>query len=179
MDAALFSLINQSHSPALDDVMLLASALGKAAFVWVAVALIAMVYPARRMAAFRVLVAVLCAYAVVDGVLKRVVDRDRPFVQHAEVRLIDQRPDTSSFPSGHAASAFAGALATSRLFPVARIVWWPLAILIAVSRVYVGAHWPTDVVAGAVIGFAVAWFTLGGSGRFGRLGDRRAGGAER
>ncbi|MCC7123695.1 MAG: phosphatase PAP2 family protein [Acidobacteria bacterium] len=175
MDAALFPLINQSHSPALDDVMLLASAVGKAAFVWVAVALIAMVYPARRMAAFRVLIAVLCAYALVDGVLKRVVDRDRPFVQHADVRLIDQRPDTSSFPSGHAASAFAGALATSRLFPAARIVWWPLAILIAVSRVYVGAHWPTDVLAGALIGVAVAWFTLGGR-RAGGLGGWRTGG---
>ena len=52
--------------------------------------------------------------------------------------------------------------ATSRLLPQARVIWWALAALVAVSRVYVGAHWPSDVVAGALIGFAMAWFALGG-----------------
>lgn len=169
MDTALYSAINGAHSPALDDLMLLASALGKAGFVWLAVAAIAAVFPARRMAAWRVVMAIVLTTGVVDGVIKPIVHRQRPYEVRADARLIDQRPTTGSFPSGHTARAFAGALALGRLFPSAQAVWWVLATAIGVSRVYVGAHWPTDVLAGAFIGLAVGWFALGG--RVPRRGD--------
>jgi undecaprenyl-diphosphatase len=162
LDIALFSLINGSHSPALDDAMVLASALGKAGFIWLTVAILAAVFPTRRMAAWRLALAVGMAYLLVDGIIKPLVDRDRPYEVRADVRLIDQRPTTGSFPSGHAAAAFAGALAAARLFPVAQVVWWLLAAVIGFSRVYVGAHWPSDVLAGALVGVAAAWFALGG-----------------
>ena len=162
MDASLFLLINGAHVPAVDDLMLLASAVGRAGFVWFATAAIAAVFPARRMGAWRLVLAVGFTYLMVDGVLKPLLPRERPFEVLAEARLIDQRPVTSSFPSGHAAAAVAGALAASRLLPEARIAWWVLAAAIAISRVYVGAHWPSDVMAGAVIGFALGWFALGG-----------------
>lgn len=162
MDTSLFTFVNSSHSPFLDDVMLLASALGRAGFVWLVVAAIAAVFPARRMAAWRVVLAIAMASLIVDGVIKQVSDRPRPFEVLPEARLIDQRPLTSAFPSGHAARAFAGALAVSRLLPSWQPAWWSLAALIAFSRIYVGAHWPSDVLAGAVIGVAIAWFTLGG-----------------
>jgi undecaprenyl-diphosphatase len=48
------------------------------------------------------------------------------------------------------------------MLPAASVVWWPLAAAIAVSRIYVGAHWPSDVIAGLLIGWGMAWFTLGG-----------------
>jgi undecaprenyl-diphosphatase len=114
------------------------------------------------MAAWRVVLAIAVASVVVDGVIKQVVFRPRPFEVVPEARLIAQRPLTSAFPSGHAARAFAGALAVSRLIPAWQPAWWALAALIGVSRVYVGVHWPSDVVAGALLGLAVAWFTLGG-----------------
>ncbi|MEZ5289376.1 MAG: phosphatase PAP2 family protein, partial [Vicinamibacterales bacterium] len=162
MDSALFTLINQSHAPWLDDLMVFASAIGRASFLWLATALIASVFPARRMAAWRVGLSVGLAFVLVDGVIKPVVARERPFEAMADVRLIDQRPMTASFPSGHAAEAFAGALALGRLFPTVRVVWWAAAVLVAASRVYVGAHYPTDVVFGALIGLAIGWFVLGG-----------------
>jgi undecaprenyl-diphosphatase len=174
VDTTLFTLVNGSHAPALDDALLLASALGKAGFLWLTVAVIAAVFPRRRMAAWRLALAVGMAYLVVDGVIKPVIDRDRPYEVLAEARLIDQRPVTGSFPSGHTASSFAGALAASRLFPAARVVWWSMAVAVGVSRVYLGAHWPSDVVAGALVGVAVAWFTLGGS-RVRWRGDRGGG----
>jgi len=94
--------------------------------------------------------------------LKPLIDRARPFEVVEAARVITTRSLTSSLPSGHAASAVAGALATGRLFPVARPIFWALAALIAVSRVYTGVHWPSDVLAGALVGFACGWFALGG-----------------
>ena len=166
LDAFLFTFINGHPSPALDEAMLLASALGKAGFVWLTVAVIAAVFPARRMAAWRLALAVGLAYLLVDGMIKPVIDRDRPYEVRTDARLIDQRPTTGSFPSGHTAAAFAGALAASRLFPAAQVVWWTLAAAVGVSRVYVGAHWPSDVVAGAIIGVGAACFALGGRRAF-------------
>lgn len=168
MDVSLFTLINAGHRPWLDDVMLLASALGRAGFVWLVIAAIAAVFPARRMAAWRLVLVLITSYLVVDVLIKPVVNRPRPYEVIAEARLIDQRPTTASFPSGHAARAFAGALAASRVFPAGQIVWWPLAVAIGISRIYVGAHWPSDVLAGALLGLAVAWFTLGGARVFPR-----------
>lgn len=169
MDTTLFAAINGSHAPGLDEAMLFASAVGRAGFVWLFVAVVAAIYPRHRMAAWRVGVAIGLTYLMVDGVIKPLADRARPFDVLPEVRLIDQRPATSSFPSGHAASAVAGALAVSQIFPAARIVWWPLAALIAISRIYVGVHWPSDTLAGALVGFATGSFVLGG-----RLGAHAA-----
>jgi undecaprenyl-diphosphatase len=162
MDATFFALINGSQSPGLDEAMLLASALGKGGFLWFTVAAIAAVFPRHRMAACRVVLSVGMAYLLADGVVKPFVSRPRPFEVRADARLIDQRPVNSSFPSGHSAAAAAGAFAASRLLPAAQIVWWVLAVAIAVSRVYVGAHWPSDAVFGLLIGIAAAWFALGG-----------------
>lgn len=142
--------------------MLLASAVGSAGFVWLVVAGIAAVFPERRMAAWRVVMAIAVTSIAVDLVIKPLVHRPRPPDVLTDVRVIDQRPITSSFPSGHTARAFAGALAVSRLLPSMRVAWWALAMAIGISRIYVGVHWPSDVIAGALVGLALAWFALGG-----------------
>ena len=162
MDASLLHHVIQLRRPWLDDVMLLSSALGAAGFIWWVAALITSVFPDKRAAAWRMILAVALTYAVSDLILKPAFDRSRPYHVDAGITVIDAKPDTSAFPSGHAAMAVAGAIAGSRLIPYSAWFWWPLAAVIAVSRIYIGVHWPTDVVAGAALGFATAWFVLGG-----------------
>ena len=142
--------------------MLLASALGAAGFIWWITALISMVFPNKRAAAWRLLMAVALTWTVNEFMLKPLVDRARPFEVDTSVTLIDARPTTAAFPSGHAAMAVAGAVAGSRLIPWSAWAWWPLAAIIAVSRVYLGVHWPSDVLVGALIGLGMTWFVLGG-----------------
>jgi undecaprenyl-diphosphatase len=172
MDSSLLHHVIQLRRPWLDDVMLFASAIGAAGFVWWITALITMVFPARRAAAWRMILAILLAYAVIELAMKPFFDRARPFDVDSSIAVIDARPVSGSFPSGHAAVAIVGAIAGSRLLPGSAWVWWPLAVIVAVSRIYIGVHWPTDVMAGAIVGAAVAWFVLGGNYVGGRRDSR-------
>jgi undecaprenyl-diphosphatase len=142
--------------------MLLASALGAGGFIWWVTALISMVFPDKRAAAWRLLLAVMLSWCVTDLILKPLVARPRPFKVDTSITIIDAQPTTAAFPSGHAAMAVAGAVAGSRMIPWSAWAWWPLALVVAVSRVYIGVHWPSDVAAGAMVGLATAWFALGG-----------------
>ena len=141
--------------------MVLASALGAGGFIWIIFGSIAGIFPSSRPAMWRLWLAVAVAFVVVDDVVKPLFERPRPFAV-MEIPLLDARPDSESFPSAHAAMAAAGALSGSRIIGGATVVLWPLALVIAFSRVYLGVHWPTDILVGAALGIAIAWFVLGG-----------------
>ena len=88
--------------------------------------------------------------------LKRMLVRERPFIRHAGIQLAMPPLDRYSFPSGHTLHAVCFATLAVAQFPELGWVLWPLAGLIALSRVVLGLHYPTDVAAGAAIGFGLA-----------------------
>jgi undecaprenyl-diphosphatase len=99
--------------------------------------------------------------------IKLLVDRPRPGLDPL-VRL----PTDPSFPSGHAATSFAGATMLSFFAPRYRVLFFLLAAGIACSRVYVGVHWPFDVLAGAALGAGLALAVLTSLRRRGRFPRR-------
>jgi undecaprenyl-diphosphatase len=118
--------------------------------VGVALKLAGRIHPADLL---QLALALLLAFLVTDHVLKPLVGRERPFVSMPDIRIIGGPPTDASFPSGHAASAFAACEVLVRLVPAERIMWWTMALVIAYSRVYLGVHYPLDVIAGAVLGW--------------------------
>jgi membrane-associated phospholipid phosphatase len=89
-------------------------------------------------------------------IVKRIIGRARPYVsQIADPYSYSPfiwKASYASFPSGHASNAFAAAIAIGALWPRARLPMWIYALVIAASRVIVNAHFPSDVIAGAVVG---------------------------
>ncbi|MFC5452478.1 undecaprenyl-diphosphatase [Paenibacillus aestuarii] len=107
----------------------------------------------RRMVAQALLSA--CVSLAVSGIIGHFFYRDRPFVTHHVLQLI-AHPANASFPSDHATGAFVIATSIWLYHRKAGKVWLALAACIAVSRVWTGVHYPTDVLAGALLGLLIA-----------------------
>ena len=162
-DAALFAWAQRlPHPPWLNALMIGASLAGLSGAIWIAIGIGWGIRHREAMGVWRLGLSLLLAGVLVDGVLKPTFGRDRPFVAAPETRVLGVRPDTSSLPSGHAASSAAGAYALSRIWPAAAVPVWALAALIASSRVYLGVHYPLDVAAGLLLGLGCAYFVTGG-----------------
>ncbi|MEV8038361.1 phosphatase PAP2 family protein [Streptomyces sp. NPDC086182] len=106
------------------------------------------------------LAALAVAQLVSNGVCKPSVDRPRPPKEWIEHDEVGDRPDSSSFRSGPTAAAVAFTPAIAPTSPLAGVLCAVPATLLAVERVQSGAHYPTDVTAGAVTGLGTAWLTL-------------------
>lgn len=138
---------------ALDGIMRVLSALGDMGAVWIAVAVVFLC--ARRDWRKKLLpaVALLLSLLVTNLVLKNLIHRIRPYDAFSALHILVGPERDFSFPSGHASSSFAAAWALwrgdSKRYGVPALI---LATLISLSRLYVGVHYPTDVLCGALIG---------------------------
>ncbi|MFF0141928.1 phosphatase PAP2 family protein [Streptomyces sp. NPDC005227] len=110
-----------------------------------------------RRSAVSGLAALVVAQVVSNGVGKQLVDRSRPPKEWIEHDEVEDRPDSSSFPSGHTAAAVAFTSAVAPAWPLAAVLCAVPAAALALERVQSDAHYPSDVAAGALIGFGSAW----------------------
>ncbi|MCW1248642.1 phosphatase PAP2 family protein [Acaricomes phytoseiuli] len=147
------------HGP-VDQLMQGLSSVATKGKLWLAMAAAGAAIPSRistqpRRAALRGTLALGLASATTNILLKRLLPRNRPQAALLPIfRFAHPQPTSSSLPSGHSASAMAFVTAVATVNPLLGAILAPVALGVAYSRVHIGAHWPSDVVLGSVIGVA-------------------------
>lgn len=143
----------------LTPVLIAITNLGNAGIFWILLTVVLLCMKKTRKVGCMSAVALLMTLLVDNILLKNLVARTRPYeVVEGLNRLIEKQKDFS-FPSGHTGSSFASAIVCFLELPKKYgVVLLILAVLIAWSRLYLGVHYPTDVLAGAAIGIAAAFF---------------------
>jgi membrane-associated phospholipid phosphatase len=178
LDVAAYAAIAATPTPAMDAGLRQLSRAADHSRLWIgSAALLAVAGGQRgRAAAVNGLASIALASAVVNLVLKPLGDRRRPDRHTLAVPLARQvtMPRSTSWPSGHAASAFAFATGVGAVWPGAGVPLSVVASLVGYSRVHTGVHYPSDVIAGTVSGVALAPVAVAAVRRLGRrrLADR-------
>jgi undecaprenyl-diphosphatase len=160
IDSAVYAAIAAGDTPALDSAMRRLSRAADHGKLWFAIAagLALLGGPRGRLAARRGVISLGIASGFANLLAKPLTTRRRPARQESEElkRRHVQMPRSSSFPSGHSASAFAFATAAGAAQPMLSTPLRIVAILVGYSRVHTGVHYPADVLVGALIGVSAA-----------------------
>ncbi|MHC6179221.1 phosphatase PAP2 family protein [Clostridium sp. JNZ X4-2] len=153
---------NNMYGPFMDKFMIFITRLGNLGTIWVIIAVILIITKKYRNAGIATLCAVILGAVLGEGIIKHLVQRPRPFAEYGAANLLISRPLSSSFPSGHTTAAFAAAGVLSRYFKRYAAGFFILAFLIAFSRLYLYVHYPTDVLAGMILGIICSKIVLWG-----------------
>jgi membrane-associated phospholipid phosphatase len=160
LDVAVYAAIAATPTPAMDVALRRLSRAANHSRLWLGCAALLSAVGGRRgrAAAANGLASIALTSPAVNLVLKPLGDRRRPDRQTYAVPLTRQvaMPGSTSWPSGHAASAFAFATGVGAAWPAAGVPLSVVASLVAYSRVHTGVHYPSDAIAGTVSGVALA-----------------------
>jgi membrane-associated phospholipid phosphatase len=158
LDLGLLRLLRtRGHSPPVEAAAIRLARSGENGLLWYVLALCgAALGGSRRRDAYFLAMKVVLATLVANTVVKQVVRRARPVLEE-ELPALTPVLSGRSYPSAHSSTSFAGARALSAAgLPAAPL--YAVAVAMALSRPYLGVHYPSDIVAGAVLGDAVARF---------------------
>jgi undecaprenyl-diphosphatase len=155
LDARIYLSINDGpHPGALDSLAWGLAIIATGGWIWVIGTLVAYLVrvPRSWLAIKRLLPSVVLATWIVEYPIKAFFRRRRPFARIVEALVIGKKPGSWSFPSGHTASSFASAWILASVWPRRAPVFFTLAGIVGLSRIYLGAHYPGDVASGAIAG---------------------------
>ena len=136
----------------LTPLMKIVTFLGNGGWFWILCAVVLLAIPKTRKTGYAAVLSLIFGVIVTNLLLKNIVARPRPFAEIEALIPLIAKPTDFSFPSGHTTASFAVALVMLRMLPkkigIPAVV---LAALVAFSRLYLGVHYPTDVLAGFVV----------------------------
>ena len=159
LDGGFLLFLQESvRNPILDNLMIFITSLGNGGMIWIVATIVLLIPKKTRKAGIMSAVALLGSLIINNNIVKNIVQRPRPFVTFTDLQIIIPTPSEFSFPSGHTSSSFAAAAVFYRHLP--KKLGLPsviLAGLIGFSRLYVGVHYPTDVIAGVLMGILLSY----------------------
>ncbi len=161
-DVSVLNFIqNNIVNPVLDVFFSLVTHLGDGGIFWIAVALIMLCFKKTRKTGLMMGAALILGLIIGNGILKNVFGRVRPYALDDAMRTIDQllvkAPSDASFPSGHTLASFEASVVLmirDKRFGIPALI---IAVCVALSRLYLYIHFPTDVIAGAILGIINAF----------------------
>lgn len=163
LDTRLFLFINHlPHTPFLNAIALLFSGIGAFGIIWILLGMFLFLREEQRDRWFfaPIIVGIAAAWATVELILKPLIARPRPDIALGAI-VVQDGIAGFSFPSGHAAIAWAMMTVLSHYEPRFSKWFFLLATLISLSRMYVGVHYPSDVFIGGLIGWSIGTVALG------------------
>lgn len=154
-EASIILWIQENLRGPLDGLWVFITHLGDDGLLWIAMGITLLFFKKTRPIGFTVLLSLLFDFLMINVTLKGVFSRPRPFVVNESIVTLISKPSLfRSFPSGHSGGSFAAMFALYKWVPkkigIPALV---LAALVALSRLYVGVHYPTDIIGGCMIGF--------------------------
>ena len=162
LDQQLFLLINHlPHLAVSNTVALAISGVGTAGIIWFTIAILLFLREEKKDHWFFLpfILAGGTSWTIVELFLKPLIARVRPNEIMSAI-IVGSGSDGFSFPSGHATIAFAMAVVLSHKEPKWKWIFYTLAVLISLSRIYLGVHYPLDIIAGGVLGWGIGWLSL-------------------
>lgn len=164
LDQTVFLLVNRMpHYWLVDLLAYFLTGIGRAGVVWFVLgSLLFFLEKSRRnyQVFLPLILAIAISFMVTGSMLKPFVARERPSVAIGAI-ILEETNDGYSFPSGHTSVAYAAAVVLAMFHPRKRNLFFALAAAIAWSRIYLGKHYPLDVLGGAVVGWVSAWIAIG------------------
>lgn len=160
LEIQILDFIQTLHNPILDQIMIVVTSLADHGWLWIVIGIVLASMKKYRRYGIALLLALLLGFLAGNVLLKNLFMRPRPNWVYTDIVLLIQNPADFSFPSGHSQASFAGAVSLCYLNRKLGIAAICLAAVIAFSRMYLYVHYPTDVLAGMLLGILWAFIAF-------------------